>query len=46
MKNLILLLFFLLLSLSVQAVGRQRLNFNGGWLMRVGDIQGPEGILL
>lgn len=42
MKNLILLLFFLLLSLSVQAVGRQRLNFNGGWLMRVGDIQGPE----
>lgn len=42
MKNLVFLLLSLLLSLSVHAVDRQRLNFNGGWLMCVGDIQGAE----
>lgn len=42
MKHLVLLFLSLLLSLSAVAVDRQRLNFNSGWLMRVGDIHGPE----
>ena len=43
MKKKLLLLFFAFLSIAtMNAVERTKLNFNGGWLLKVGDIQGAD----
>ena len=43
MKKKLLLLFFAFLSfMTMNAVERTKLNFNGGWLLKIGDIQGAE----
>ena len=43
MKKKLLLLFFAFLSVvTMNAVERTKLNFNGGWLLKVGDIQGAD----
>ena len=38
MKRNILLYLLLMLAMSVQAVERQRLNFNADWRLCVGDV--------
>ena len=43
MKKKLLLLFFAFMSLTtMNAVERTKLNFNGGWLLKVGNLQGAE----
>lgn len=42
MKKTILSLLAALLALPLLAVERQRLNFNGSWLMNVGEVRGAE----
>ena len=45
MKKKLLLLFFAFLSLTTtNAIVRTKLNFNGGWLVKVGDIPGAEQV--
>ena len=41
-KELLLLFFAFLSSITSNAVERTKLNFNGGWLLKVGDIKGAE----
>lgn len=41
-KNLFLLLLAFTAILQVNAVERTKINFNGGWLLKVGDVQGAE----
>ena len=41
-KSLAFLLLFCLVALRVSAVERVKLNFNGGWLLKVGDTAGAE----
>ena len=41
-KKLLLLLMAFTALLQVNAVERTKLNFNGGWLLKVGDIKGAE----
>lgn len=43
MKKKLLLLFFAFLSVAtINAVERTKLNFNGGWQLKVGDFSGAE----
>ena len=45
MKKKLLLLFFAFLSVAtMNAVERTKLNFNGGWLLKVGDMQGADQV--
>ena len=41
-KRLFLLLMAFTTLIQVNAVERTKLNFNGGWLLKVGDIKGAE----
>ena len=41
-KKLLLLLLAFLALIDMNAVERTKLNFNGGWLLKVGDIKGAE----
>ena len=43
-KRLLLLLLVFSAFLQVNAIERTKLNFNGGWLLKVGDIKGAESI--
>ena len=43
-KRLLLLLLALAAILPMSAIERTKLNFNGGWLLKVGDIKGAESI--
>ena len=45
MKKKLLLLFFAFMSIAtMNAVERTKLNFNGGWLLKVGDFKEAEQI--
>lgn len=41
-KRLLLLLLAFIALIDMNAVERTKLNFNGGWLLKVGDFQGAE----
>ena len=41
-KRLFLLLLAFISLCQMYAVERTKLNFNGGWLLKVGDFQGAE----
>lgn len=41
-KKLLLLLMVFTALIQVNAIERTKLNFNGGWLLKVGDIKGAE----
>ena len=41
-KRLLLLLITFLTLMNVEAVERTKLNFNGGWLLKVGDFKGAK----
>lgn len=41
-KRLFLLLLAFISLCQMNAVERTKLNFNGGWLLKVGDFQGAE----
>ena len=41
-KHLLLLLVLAAAGLGTRAAGRQKLNFNSGWLLRLGPAEGAE----
>ncbi|WP_281084812.1 glycoside hydrolase family 2 protein [Segatella bryantii] len=44
MKKIYSLLIVLLLSGNISAIEREKLNFNGGWLMQVGDFPEAQSV--
>lgn len=41
-KRLLLLLLAIIAIVNANAVERTKLNFNGGWLLKVGDLKSAE----
>ncbi len=41
-KKILLLLTLVAMTISANAISREKLNFNGGWLLNIGDITGAE----